>query len=181
MSFGFGLELAAVTIVWINGCDQQNYSIPIFKFWLATYGLSSLWQSLFSWILYTNVLQDIDSVLSSPIRNYSEKQEKKAVRLEARRKGVWLQRFYHCGLAPVNCVVLFTALFNDGFFAALIYVCLIDMMLFSLKTPYQLQHDLTSGSNTEKEKLALDQEAEMKSCIDCFNAVRKSCSSAFMY
>ena len=153
MLIGLCLEFTTEFVLWAWASIEQQFTSKIMRIWMVMYGFTCLLQTLFSWVLFTNVIRDIDTLLNSPIPRYSEQMGSKSTILKERRQEIWNQRLYQCSLAPLYCTVLFCCVFMDGFFSCFIYVIPIDMACFSLKTPFQLKYDLVLSSTAEKDKM----------------------------
>ena len=149
-SVGCCLQVSTQLILWSNSLNQGKYTFSIFEKWVWVYCIIGVLEALFSWVVFTNIIRDLDSMINSKIRRHSQNKQTTLEKLKRRKKEMLLQRSYHCGLEPLYCSVLFCCLSVGRLYPWLIYLFPADRIVFCLKNFYQIRRNLKFHSPRTK-------------------------------
>ena len=149
MTFSFSKDVVSVTSI-LEGCFNvflvieagyhQRYSRKIIKVWCVIYAVSSISQVPLSWVLLKNIMEDVDTLLHSPIARHSEWKKSAEAKLKYRKKNLSMHKLYHCGYLLLLWCIVSVALVFDGILVILNYLMPLNQMILCFRICLHVKH-----------------------------------------
>lgn len=139
--FAITAEIGITAGVILYGVVIGSYSLLQIRIWLAAWLLSSSYNICCAVLLFMTVLNDMDIITNLDIVHTSKYKEADKKVIEQSRKEIYLQVTHICTNNTLIVIGTFLGLIFDNFLAQGIYLLPISVLIFSIKTPVQLQYD----------------------------------------
>ena len=152
----------------ILGAVNGGYTVDAVKLTVISYCVPSIYHAVCGWFLFTNIINDIESIIELPVSCSTENEQDRQSKLRKRQNELRWQRNQIVVYALVNTPFLLMVAVLDVFFTGTMYLAPLMSIQFALKSPRQLKYDW-NAINISKE-LAL-RICTCKSLNDCSPAL----------